>query len=82
MFSLDDRTGNILTTATIFLGALAVLYLARRAFLILIISLLFADLLEPAVALAQRHLHLGEKNRLWAIPFGASENLRSSTFQE
>jgi len=67
MFSIDDRTGNILTTVTIFLAALAVLYLARKAFLILIISLLFADLLEPAVALAQRHLHLGEKNRLWAI---------------
>ena len=64
MSSIDDRTGNILTTATIFLSALAVLYLARKALLILILSLLFSDLLEPAVALAQRHLHLGEKTRL------------------
>jgi predicted PurR-regulated permease PerM len=67
MFSIDDRTGNIVTTVVLFLVGTAVLYLARRAFLILIVSLLFADLLEPAVVFAQRHLRLGEKNRAWAI---------------
>src|SRR5215469_12030910 len=67
MFSIDDRTGNILTTVALFLLGAAVLYLARRAFLILVISLLFADLLEPAVALVQRHLRLGQNRRTWAI---------------
>jgi predicted PurR-regulated permease PerM len=33
----------------------------------LIISLLFADLLEPLVAVVQRRLGLGDKNRGWAI---------------
>ena len=67
MFSIDDRTGNIVTTVALFLLGAAVLYLARRAFLILVISLLFADLLEPAVALVQRHLRLGQNSRTWAI---------------
>ena len=67
MFSIDDRTGNIVTTVALFLIGAAVLYLARKAFLILVISLLFADLLEPIVAVVQRHLRLGEKNRAWAI---------------
>lgn len=67
MFSIDDRTGNIVTTVALFLIGAAVLYLARGAILILVISLLFADLLEPAVALVQRHLRLGEKNRGSAI---------------
>lgn len=67
MLSLDDRTGNVFTTVALFLMGVAVIYLARRAFLILIISLLFADLLEPMVALVQPHLRPGEKNRGWAI---------------
>jgi predicted PurR-regulated permease PerM len=67
MFSMDDRTGNIVTTVTLFLAGAAVLYLARRAFLILVISLLFADLLEPMVSLVQRQLQFGENNRTWAI---------------
>src|SRR6516164_2096811 len=67
MFSLDDRTGNVISTIALFMIGAAVLYLARRAFLILVISLLFADLLEPMVALIQRHSRLGGKNRTWAI---------------
>src|SRR6516165_9261529 len=67
MFSLDNRTGNVVTTVALFLIGAAVLYLARRTFLILIISLLFADLLEPLVAVVQRRLGLGDKNRGWAI---------------
>lgn len=49
MFSLDDRAGNVATTLALFMVAAAVLYLARGAFLILLLSLLFAYLLEPAV---------------------------------
>ena len=67
MFSLDDRAGNVVTTVALFVGAGAVLYLARGALLILPLSVLFAYLLEPAVAFMQRHLRLGRKSRTWAI---------------
>jgi predicted PurR-regulated permease PerM len=67
MFAIDDRTGNVVTTLALFLIATRVLYLARGAFFVLLLSLLFAYLLEPAVALAQRHFRLGKNNRTWAI---------------
>ena len=38
MFSLDDRAGNVVTTVALFLVAAAILYLARGAFLILLLS--------------------------------------------
>lgn len=67
MFSLDDRTGNIVTTVALFAVAAVILYLARGAFFILLLSLFFAYLLEPAVTLVQRHSRLSHKNRTWAI---------------
>jgi len=67
MFSIDDRTGNVLTTITIFSLAAAILYSSRGSLFILLLSLLFAYLLEPVVALVQRHSPLGRKNRGWAI---------------
>ena len=67
MFSLDDRTGNVVTTAALFLVAAAILYVARGAFLILLLSLFFAYLLEPAVALLEEHSPLFRKNRTSAI---------------
>jgi predicted PurR-regulated permease PerM len=67
MFSLDNRAGNVLTTVALFLIAAAILYVARGAFLSLLLSLLFAYLLEPAVTFIQRHSRLGWKNRTWAI---------------
>jgi predicted PurR-regulated permease PerM len=67
MMSLDDRTGNVVTTVAIFTVALAILYLARGAFFILLLSLFFAVLLEPAVTLVQQHTRLGRANRNWAI---------------
>jgi predicted PurR-regulated permease PerM len=67
MFSIDDRAGNVATTVALFLAAAAILYIARSAFFILLLSLLFAYLLEPAVAFVQRHSQLGRKNRSWAI---------------
>jgi len=66
MFSLDDRAGNVVTTVALFVVAGVVLYLARGAFLLLLLSLLFAYLLDPAVTWIQRHSRLG-KNRTWAI---------------
>jgi len=67
MFSIDDRAGNVVTTVALFLVAAAILYRARGAFFILLLSLLFAYLLEPAVTLVQQHSRLGQKNRTWAI---------------
>ena len=67
MFSVDDRTGNVLTTVALFLIAAAVLYLARVAFLIVLGSILFAHLLEPAVTALRLHSRLGRGNRNWAI---------------
>src|SRR5208282_4341758 len=67
MFSLDDRTGNVVTTVAFFAAAATVLYLARGAFFVLLLSLFFAYLLEPAVTLVQRHSRLGRGNRTWAI---------------
>ncbi len=67
MFSLDDRTGNVITTIAIFSAGAAVLYFARRAFFILLLSLFFAYLLEPAVSLIQRRSPLARGNRAWAI---------------
>jgi predicted PurR-regulated permease PerM len=67
MLSIDDRAGNIVTTVALFLIAAAVLYLARSAFFILLLSLLFAYVLEPLVTFAQRHTHLGRRSRTWAI---------------
>src|SRR5579864_5239069 len=67
MFSIDDRAGNVVTTVALFLLGATIFYVARGAFLILVLSLLFAYLLEPAVAAVQQHSPLGRKNRTWAI---------------
>src|SRR6516164_1028399 len=67
MFSIDDRVGNVMTTVAVFLMAATILYLARGAFFMLLLSLLFAYLLEPPVTLVQEYSRLGRKNRTWAI---------------
>ena len=67
MFSLDNRAGNVITTVTLFAVAATILYVARGAFFILLLSLLFAYLLDPAVTWVQQHAPLGPKNRVWAI---------------
>jgi len=67
MFSIDDRAGNVATTLALFLVGVAILYLGRGAFLILLLSILFAYLLEPAVTWVQEHSRLGRRNRTWAI---------------
>ena len=67
MFAIDDRTGNVVTTVSLFLIAASVVYIARGAFFVVLLSLFFAYLLEPAVALAQQHTRLGRNNRTWAI---------------
>ena len=54
MFSLDDRAGNVVTPVALFMAAAAIIYMARCAFLILLLSLLFAYLLAPAVTWIQQ----------------------------
>ena len=67
MFSPDDRTGNVVTTVALFVVTATILYVARGAFFILLLSLLFAYLLDPAVTWVQQHSRLRPKNRAWAI---------------
>ena len=67
MFSLDDRAGNVVTTVALVMTAAFIHYMARGAFLILLLSLLFAYLLEPLFTRVQKHSRLGQKNRTWAI---------------
>jgi predicted PurR-regulated permease PerM len=67
MFRIDDRTGDVVTTVAVFVASIAVLYLARSAFFILLLSLLFAYLLEPAVRWTQQHSPPGRNNRTSAI---------------
>jgi predicted PurR-regulated permease PerM len=67
VFSLDDRAGNVITTVALFLLTAAILYAARGAFFILLLSLFFAYLLEPAVASVQEHSPLFRRNRTSAI---------------
>jgi len=66
MFTVDDHTGNVVTTVALFVIAATILYIARGAFLVLLLSLLFAYLLEPAVIWVQQHSRLGRKSRTWA----------------
>jgi len=67
MFRVDDHTGDVITTAALFVIAATMVYIARGVFLLLVLSLLFAYLLEPAVTWIQQHSRLGRKNRTWAI---------------
>jgi predicted PurR-regulated permease PerM len=67
VFSLDDRTGNVITTVALFLLTASILYAARGAFFILLLSLFFAYLLEPAIASVQEHSPLFRRNRTSAI---------------
>ncbi len=63
MFAIDNRTGNVITTVALFAIAAVVLYVARGAFFILLLSVLFACLFEPAVNFVHRRSGLGQKNR-------------------
>jgi predicted PurR-regulated permease PerM len=67
MFSLDNRAGNVVTTVAVFVIAATILYLARDIVLLLLLSILFAYLLEPAVTFVQQHSPLGRKSRALAI---------------
>jgi predicted PurR-regulated permease PerM len=67
MFALDDRAGNVVTTVAVFALAASIVYLARGSFFILLLSVLFAYLLDPVVTIVQRHSRLSRGSRTWAI---------------
>jgi len=67
MFAFDDRTGNVITTLTVFLAASAIVYFARSTFLVLLVALLLSYVLEPAVSWVERHQPFGHASRSWAI---------------
>ena len=56
MFALDDRTGNVLTTITLFAAVAGLLFAARATLGVFILALLLAYLLEPLVDWVQRRL--------------------------
>jgi predicted PurR-regulated permease PerM len=67
MFRLDDRTGNVLTTVSLFAVTAVVVYAARATVVVFVLSLLLAYLLEPAVTWAQRLFAPGSSGRARAI---------------
>lgn len=67
MFALDDRTGNVLTTIALFAAIGGVAYATRAMFSLVVVSLLFAYLLEPAVDWVQRRLPAQANSRAGAI---------------
>jgi predicted PurR-regulated permease PerM len=67
VLSLDDRTGNVLTTIGLFAAVVGLAFAARATLVVSVLALLLAYLLEPAVALVQRHLPSRPSNRTVAI---------------
>jgi predicted PurR-regulated permease PerM len=67
VFSLDDRTGNVVTTLIVFAVAICALYAARGVLLLLLLSVLFAYLLEPMVGFAERRVPQVKGHRSRAI---------------
>ena len=67
MLSLDDRTGNVLTTIALFAAVAAMAFAARVTLVVFVLALLLAYLLEPAVAWLQRRLPVKSHDRAAAI---------------
>ena len=63
MFTIDDRTGNILTTIAAFAAIVAVVFVARATLVAFVLALLMAYLLEPPVAGVERLLPKGSHSR-------------------
>jgi len=54
VFTLDDRTGNVLTTITLFAAVAAIAYVANATIVVFVLALLLAYLLDPLVAWVER----------------------------
>ncbi|HET9834129.1 MAG TPA: AI-2E family transporter [Vicinamibacterales bacterium] len=83
MLSLDDRTGNILTTVALFAGAAVLTFAVRTTILVCVLALLFAYLLEPPVGFVQRWLPSRAPSRGIAIAtvyIGAAAALAAAVY--
>jgi predicted PurR-regulated permease PerM len=67
VFSLDDRTGNVLTTIGLFAAVAGTVFAARATVVVFVLALLLAYLLEPAVAWVQGLLPSQSYSRTVAI---------------
>jgi predicted PurR-regulated permease PerM len=67
VFTIDDRTGNILTTVAAFAAIVAVVFVARATIVAFVLALLMAYLLEPLVAGVERRLPTASHSRGAAI---------------
>jgi predicted PurR-regulated permease PerM len=67
VFSLDDRTGNVVTTVAVFAAAIVAAFLARATLVVFVLGLLLAYLLEPIVAGVGRVLPSGPRARSASI---------------
>jgi len=56
VIALDDRTGNILTTIVVFAAVVVVAFVARATFVVFVLALLLAYLLEPIVGAIEQRL--------------------------
>jgi len=67
MLSLDDRTGNVLTTIGLFAGVAAAAFAARTTLVVVVLALLLAYVLEPAVGWVQGRLPSRSGDRVVSI---------------
>jgi predicted PurR-regulated permease PerM len=67
VFTLDDRTGNVVTTVALFAVVAGVVFAARATLVVFLLALLLAYLLEPLVAWVQRLLPVQSHSRTGAI---------------
>ena len=67
MLSLDDRTGNILTTIALFATVVGMAFAARAALVVFVLALLLAYVLEPAVGWVQGRLPSHSQSRAVSI---------------
>jgi predicted PurR-regulated permease PerM len=67
MLSLDDRTGNVLTTIALFATVVGAAYAARATLVVLVLALLLAYLLEPAVGWVQGRLPSFSSSRVASV---------------
>jgi predicted PurR-regulated permease PerM len=63
VFTLDQRTGNILATIAAFAAIVVVAFVARATLIAFVLALLLAYLLEPIVARVERLLPKGPRSR-------------------
>jgi len=67
VLTLDDRTGNVLTTITVFAAVAAIAYVANATIVVFVLALLLVYLLEPLVAWVERRLPQRLASRTSAI---------------